>query len=98
MYIFCSDAATTLTYEFVIPSFSSPGVHGFSVGFFNGISDVKWDYNTKEPNFERISLLDPSPMGSGEWVTVDVLMWDANWVGKNAVSKCIRYVHVQNMK
>lgn len=68
------------TLVLTIPAYNVTGVHGFAVLFWNGISSVKHHPDTLEPEDEEIQMLDPSPQGTGEWVTVSVIKWDYNWV------------------
>ena len=65
---------------FGIPSFSFAGPHGFSVGFVNGISSIKYNYGDGAPATEIVSVRDPAPGGTGEWVQAPVARWDAQWV------------------
>ena len=87
-------------YIFGIPSFSTAGVHGFSVSFTNGISSVKYEYDTKEPAVETIELLDSAPDGTGEWTQVQVAKWDAQFVSGQKKDKRLQeckkklYLHV----
>ncbi len=74
------DLGTSL--KIIIPAFSDPGSHGFSVQFVNGISNIKDHYVLWTPNTEHIQLLDPGPQGSGEWVTISSLKWELNWVSR----------------
>ena len=53
---------------------------GFNVEFYNGISSIKYiEWHTPVYN-ENIQLLDPAPLGTGEWVTISAPKWDYNWV------------------
>ena len=68
-----------------IPGFKGYGSYGFSVQFLNGISTVKCDPDATDPmictpHLENIQLLDPAPLGTGEWVIVSVPKWDINFV------------------
>ena len=72
--------------EITIPSFNGAGNYGFSIQFVNGISSIKYgtmdvnDENNMKPSTEVIQLLDPGPVGTGEWVQVVVPKWDFLWV------------------
>lgn len=63
-----------------VPTFNETGVHGFAVLFTNGISSIKFHPDTEAAFPEEIQLLDPSPQGTGEWLTVSALKWDYSWV------------------
>lgn len=49
------------------------GTYGFSVHFYNGLSNIS-------QGLQNISLLDPAPSGTGEWTPVEVPKWKYNWV------------------
>ena len=74
--------------EITIPSFKEAGNYGFSIQFLNGISSIKYENGTMDVNqadnmksaTEVIQLLDPGPVGTGEWVQVVVPKWDFLWV------------------
>ena len=74
--------------EITIPSFKEAGNYGFSIQFLNGISSIKYEDGTMDVNkadnmksaTEVIQLLDPGPVGTGEWVQVVVPKWDFLWV------------------
>jgi len=63
-----------------IPAVRYPGSYGFNVQFFNGISTVKADDDTKLPASEEVSLLDPAPDGTGEWISTVATKWDLHFV------------------
>jgi hypothetical protein len=76
------------TIQITIPSFNEAGNYGFSIQFLNGISNIKYENGTMDvtqadnmkPATEVIQLLDPGPVGTGEWVQVVVPKWDFLWV------------------
>ena len=84
-------AARSQTHENItitIPSFNEAKNYGFSIQFLNGISNIKYENGTMDvnqadnmkPATEIIQLLDPGPVGTGEWVQVVVPKWDFLWV------------------
>ena len=81
-----TSAAAYYKIEITIPSFKEAGNYGFSIQFVNGISSIKFgtmDVNSADnmkPSTEIIQLLDPAPVGTGEWVQVVVPKWDFVWV------------------
>ena len=88
-YTFNSPETRTDTYhkiEITIPEFDAAGSYGFSIQFVNGISSIKFgemDVNNADnmkPATESIQLLDPGPVGTGEWVQIVVPKWDFIWV------------------
>ncbi len=56
------------------------GSYGFSVQWYNGISKVTTDVDTSLPVLDYKQLLDPLPLGTGEWLTVALPKWEYNWV------------------
>ena len=89
-YTYDDTAADYYKIEITIPSFDAAGSYGFSIQFVNGISSVKFgtmdvsDDNNMKPYTEIIQLLDPGPVGTGEWVQVVVPKWDFLWVIKSS--------------
>ena len=85
-YTFESSSQVYYKIEITIPSFKEAGNYGFSIQFVNGISSIKYgtmDVNNPDnmkPSTEIIQLLDPAPVGTGEWVQVVVPKWDFIWV------------------
>ena len=64
-----------------IPAFSVPGrTYGFAVEFTNPFSSIKYDIDAGNFSYDTIRLLDPMPAGSGEWLELPVVKWDANFV------------------
>lgn len=77
-----------LNLTYYVSYFKTVGSHGFSVAFENGISSIKFYYETKEPATEMISLLNEAGQwGTGEWVQASVALWDVNFVSKKQLSK-----------
>ena len=79
--------ATYSKIEITIPSFNAAGSYGFSIQFLNGISSIKYGLmdiangsDNMKPATETIQLLDPGPLGTGEWVRIEVPKWDFQWV------------------
>ncbi len=60
--------------------------YGFAVDMTNELSSVKFDPATGEVNVEGVTLLDPVPASSGEWVRVEVAQWDARFVSNQSRS------------
>jgi hypothetical protein len=69
-YIFTSSlfscAAPQVEVKLGVPWVNQVGSYGFAVFFYNGISTVKVVDGTDEPAEEVITLLDPSPAGTGK--------------------------------
>jgi hypothetical protein len=68
--------------KLIIDKFSSVGTHGFSVLFYNVISSIKFHPVTLAVHAEDFQVLDPLPVGTGEWVSMMAAKWDYNWVSK----------------
>ena len=85
-YTFESATLDYYNIEITIPSFKDAGNYGFSIQFVNGISSIKYgtmdvtNPDNMKPFTEIIQLLDPAPVGTGEWVQVVVPKWDFIWV------------------
>ena len=85
-YTYDDTPADYFKIELTIPSFSSAGSYGFSIQFVNGISSIKFgtmdndNADNMKPFTEVIQLLDPGPVGTGEWVQIVVPKWDFIWV------------------
>jgi len=78
---FLNSGPSGSTYSFAIPSMSAAsGLQGFSVQFVNDLSSVKYYFDTRLASTESVSILDPSPTGTGEWVSLTVPKWDLNTV------------------
>ena len=79
----CNIAGGTRTITIGIPQFSNPGsTYGFAVEFTNPFSSIKYDIDTGNYSYEAIRVLDPLPVGSGEWLELPVIKWDANFVSR----------------
>ena len=85
-YITCTGGTRNITIG--IPAFSVPGrTYGFAVEFTNPFSSIKYDIDAGNFSYDTIRLLDPMPAGSGEWLELPVVKWDANFVSnlRNAI-------------
>lgn len=60
---------------------SKGGSYGFSVQFYNGISRIWQDFEADGVTVtENITVLDPAPLGTGQWETIVSTKWQKNWV------------------